>query len=135
MKSNKFILAAALGLAITGAGVAQDQNQGPKHRGRPGAALHARMLQRFDTDGDGKLSDVEKAAAAAQFPKLHNAMLALLDTDGDGQISDAEIAVAKEQFQARLKAMRAQYDTDGDGKLSPEERKAAMEAFLQERPR
>jgi hypothetical protein len=51
MKSPAFLLTAALGLAISGTVVAQDPNQGPRHRGRPGAALRARMLERFATDG------------------------------------------------------------------------------------
>lgn len=130
MKATCLILAAALGLALAGTVAAQNQNQGPRHRGHPGAALRARLLERFDTDGDGKLSEAERAAAKAQFPELSQAIIAMLDTDGDGKVSEAEKAAARERMQARIQEVIAKYDADGDGRLNEQERRAAFDAFM-----
>lgn len=45
-----------------------------------------RLLKRFDADGDGVLSDAEKAAMQAD----RDAMIAKYDTDKDGKLSEAE---------------------------------------------
>ena len=46
--------------------------QGPQgdKKGRPGREdMHKKMLEKFDTDKDGQLSDAEKEAIKAQMPK------------------------------------------------------------------
>ena len=58
-------------------------------------------LERFDTDGDGKLSDEERKSA-------HSAM--------------------EEHRTERRQRMLERFDTDGDGQLSENERKAARQA-------
>ncbi len=73
-----------------------------------------RMLQRFDEDGDGKLSADEKAAAKEAM----EARKARADLDGDGKVSEDERKAAREEMMKRI-------DTNGDGKISDEERKAA----------
>jgi Ca2+-binding EF-hand superfamily protein len=50
------------------------------------AEMKDRLLKKFDADGDGKLSDTERAALKAD----REAMLAKYDTDKDGKLSDAE---------------------------------------------
>lgn len=64
------------------------------------------MIKQFDNDGDGKLSDDEKAEAQKFFKdkkgecpagKLAEAMKKF-DTDGDGKISDDEKAAAKKEL-------------------------------------
>lgn len=130
MKSTRFLLATALGLTLTGALVAQDHNPGPRqHRGRPGAALRARMLDKFDTDKDGKLSEAERAAARARFQDLRGDIIDKFDTDGDGTLSETERAAIREQFQARRAELTAKYDADGDGILGPDERKAMWQGI------
>ena len=68
--------------------------------GKRREANQAKMLKRFDTDKDGKLSSEEKKAAMPIVTKER-----------------------KEIHEAALK----QFDKDGDGKLSPEERKSSKE--------
>jgi len=98
----------------------------PEKKGKgdkPGRPSREEMIKKFDKDGDGKLSDEEKAeirkTMANRTPPAH--ILEKFDKDGDGKLSDEEKAGMR-------KEMMAKFDKDGDGKLSPEERKAAMEA-------
>ena len=58
------------------------------------------LLQKYDTDGDGKLSDDERKAMKEDLRK---------------------------QWDARQKEMIQKYDADGDGKLNDEERRKMME--------
>jgi hypothetical protein len=102
-----------------------------------------RFLERFDTDGDGVISDAEKEAAKGQLKgrrgkgaENRNAdrqrMHGRLDTDGDGVISDTERETGRAAMQERRKHAREkakkQFDTDGDGILSDTERSAARDA-------
>ena len=90
---------------------------------RSGRPSREEMMKKFDKDGDGKLSDDEKAeirkAMANRKPPAH--ILEKFDKDGDGKLSDDEKAEIRKEMMAR-------FDKDGDGKLNPEERQAAMEA-------
>jgi len=95
------------------------------HRGQ----LKQRLLEKFDTDKDGKLSDAERAAAKVSCIAKH-------DSDGDGKLSEAERDAARAAFSARLKEKHpelfARIDRDGDGTISREEGQAAR-AKLRER--
>ena len=58
-----------------------------------GGGDRADMMKKFDKDGDGKLSDEERAAAReARKAEQEKAMLAKFDKDGDGKLNDAEKA-------------------------------------------
>ena len=82
--------------------------------GKPDAAARkAAMLKKFDKDGDGKLSEEEKAAMKAEMQKRR----------GEG---------GKGPDAARRAEMMKKFDKDGDGKLSEEER-AAMRAEMQKK--
>ena len=72
----------------------------------------AAMLEKYDIDNDGKLSEEERQAAKEDFKA---AMLEKYDTDGDGELSPEE----------KKAAFIAKFDKDGDGELSEEEKKAA----------
>ena len=52
-------------------------------------------MKRFDKDGDGKLSDEEKA----EMEKTRQEMMKKFDTDGDGKISKEEREKMRTQFQ------------------------------------
>lgn len=101
------------------------------------------ILSRFDKDGDGKLSDEEKAAALKggggdrPFPGFNPAnppefVLKRFDKDGDGKLNDEEQAEMRRGAGAFLggpgmpnfQEMAKRFDKDGDGKLSEEERAA-----------
>ena len=94
-------------------------------RGKPGER-HQKMLEKFDADGDGSLSDAEKQAAKEAFEARRaehreKMMLKHFDEDGDGVLSEPEQAAAQEAHEQRL----AKFDLDGDGELSREEHQAA----------
>ena len=75
-------------------------------------------LKAHDKDGDGKLSEDERAAAREAW------QLKRYDKDGDGKLSEEEKAAAEEA----KKKFTAKFDKDGDGKLSEDERKAMRES-------
>lgn len=75
-------------------------------------------ISRFDLDGDGLLSDEERAAARET---MKAEFLAKYDSDGNGEISEEEHQAAHE---AMHQAFLEKYDLDGDGRLSEEERAA-----------
>jgi Ca2+-binding EF-hand superfamily protein len=106
------------------------------------AMNRAAQMEKFDTDGDGKLSDAEKTTAREAMQTRRRAarekmgegdgakrerMRNRFDQDGDGQLSEKERARARKGWLAKA-------DTDGDGKVSPEERKAAREKMAEAHP-
>jgi Ca2+-binding EF-hand superfamily protein len=122
MKPTKFIILGVLlgtGLSVT----AQDK---PKREVPPV------LLEKFDTDKDGKLSDDERKAMRAEMKaqqeKRQAAMLEKYDADKDGKLSDTEKATMKTDMEAKRAAMLEKYDANKSGKLEPEEIKAARAA-------
>ena len=59
-------------------------------------ARQAEMLKKFDKDGDGKLSDDEKATMKAEREAKHAALLAKYDADKNGKLSPDEIKAARD---------------------------------------
>ena len=106
----------------------------PKDGAGPGKGKgrKADVMAKFDVDGDGQLSESERAAAQAaggerrkQAAAMKQEMLEKHDADGDGKLSDKERLTA---FRARLAAdatlnerVLAKHDTDKDGTLSDDE--------------
>jgi hypothetical protein len=133
MNATRLILAATLGLTFTGIGVAADQNPNAPKRPFVRGMIFAHLLHQADTDGDGRLSEAERAAAKAKVQEKRKDFVAKHDTDGDGTLNDAERAAAKEQIKGRLMEAKNKFDTDGDGKLDEAERKAAREALQNRR--
>ena len=134
----------------------------PRHWGAagemPGCAdrkdFHKKMLERFDADQDGQLSDTEKEAMKAEMKKKHEGkrpghgkrgehgpkgprgergdrpampaeMMDKFDADKDGQLSDEERQSVRAAMQ---KKMLEKFDADKDGQLSDAEREAAKAA-------
>ena len=77
-----------LGLLLGASLFASAQNPAPKRP--PGGKLPPALLKEFDKDGDGKLSDEEKAAMKAARAEHKQEMLKKFDSDGDGKLSDPE---------------------------------------------
>lgn len=105
------------------------------------AAFEAKLLEKFDADKDGKLSDAEKEAIKADFeknaPKFRKhgpkgprccGKKGPRPHGPRPELSEEQKAEMKAKFEARKAEMLAKYDADKDGKLSCEERKAAHEA-------
>lgn len=98
--------------AVADAAPAQGRLKGVRPQGRgDGKGIPAEIIKRFDKDGDGKLSDTERAAAR----KAHE------ERGGRaGQPGGAEGKLREEVLK--------RFDKDGDGKLNEEERTAAKKA-------
>jgi hypothetical protein len=138
---------------------AEDEKAAPRAGGE---AQREQLIKKFDTDGDGKLNDEEKAAAlkerggrpggkgAARRGPDGATMAELIkkyDKDGDGKLSDEEKTAAREAAGKKggrpgagapggrggAEALK-KYDKDGDGKLSEEEKTAARAGFQGKRP-
>ncbi len=105
----KTSLAALSALAIAvGIATAGDKPEG-KARPEGGADLRAKMLERFDKDGDGKLSEAERAEAKKAMGDRDGKgggdrkteILKRFDKDGDGQLNEAERAEARKAMEGR----------------------------------
>lgn len=105
-------------------------------------ARRAEFVKRFDTDGDGQLSEAEKEAAREQFPRMGHGrhgremrgrMLEKYDANKNGQLDPEEKEAARRDREARRAEFMKRFDTDGDGKLSESERQAMREEMRKER--
>lgn len=128
-----------------GAG-ANDRNGFQRNGGQFGDRqnMMADMLARFDTDGDGELSEEERQAAREAFRADREArrqqwLLEQYDKDGDGVLSaeeEAQREADEAEREAEREARRAEaqqkalaaYDSDGDGVLSDAEKQAGRDA-------
>jgi len=83
-----------------------------------GARANIQQMSKADMDGDGQVSEAEKAAFKAQMQQRMQQMQQMqqmrqqmrqqmpkADTDGDGQVSEAEKAAFKAQMQQRMQQM------------------------------
>ena len=95
MKTTSFCY--ALGLALTMTGLTLAANAGPctADGNHPGQTIRQRLIKKFDTDGDGKLNDTERAAASAQWKQNHPDLFAKIDRNGDGNLSIEERKAAR----------------------------------------
>ena len=118
-----------LALALSGslfagaAGIAAAQGAGPQDK--------ATLLQKYDTNGDGKLEPNERAAMRADFQAKREArkaaMLARFDTNKDGKLDKAERKVMRETLATEA---FEKMDLDHNGSISLAEFKEARGQFM-----
>ncbi len=97
----------------------------------------ARILERFDTNGDGVLDDSEKQATKEartarrekrkdrRHGKRRQTILEQFDVNGDGMLDESERTAACEARRAKI---LERFDTNGDGVLEDDEKKSARKA-------
>lgn len=124
------------------------EKKGPPPRGAKDEERHEHMLERFDEDGDGELSEKEREAAKESLlskwgdrgERKRQHLLEKYDADGDGELSDEERAKARKSFEKRrlltneyLKKAKekfmADFDSDLDGEFNAEEMQEAKKRF------
>jgi len=130
-KTTFALLAAGLMLALPGAGFAQDRGaqaeRGERHahargghEGGDRAAARGMtrltgLLELYDTDGDGALTQDEIAAA-------RNAQLSQFDADGNGSLSLQEYqGLWLDAMRDRMVDRFQSHDDDGDGQVTAQE--------------
>ena len=93
--------------------------------------MRKQMLEKFDADKDGKLSDEERKAAREDFMKNRPQRPQM---PGQPGAQGPQGPRGPHMNQEMRKQMLEKFDADKDGKLSDEERKAAREDFMKNHP-
>lgn len=70
-------------------------------------------MKKFDKDGDGKLSEEERAEARKSMEDRRKEMIAKFDKDGDGKLNEKE---RKEAMASRPKPEEGKKSDGKDGK-------------------
>ena len=93
-----------------------EQDRGERgDRARSGQDRLRAMLELYDTDGDGSISQAEIDATRAE-------RLATFDADGDGQLTLAEYeALWLDAMRERMVDQFQRHDDDGDGQVTADE--------------
>ncbi len=86
MTRSTKLLAALIAITCLGAGTSALAEEGSVDRD----ARRAQLLERFDTDGDGVISDAERSAARDELRSKRDELLQQYDKDGDGRLSPEE---------------------------------------------
>ena len=82
------IFLSAIGLSI---GLyAKPEKDGKKPGSFEGRPSREEIIKKFDKDGDGKLSDEEKAEARKAMEARRKEMIGKFDKDGDGKLNEEE---------------------------------------------
>lgn len=138
--------------SLTLAQAEQGKGKSKKSGDRDERPSRGQILEHFDQDGDGQLSEEERAAMREEMEKRRGGpnggpdgerpsreeMMKRFDADGDGQLSEEERATLRETMGDRggrggsggnRQKILERFDADGDGKLDEAERAAMRESF------
>lgn len=120
-KTTRYTLTATIIATLLSLPVSAEDGRPEKGRKGPEGRAAKAMLERFDTDGNGKLSDAEKAKARAAAEARRQTS----DTNGDGKVSPEERLAAFKKHLEENEALAAKvlerFDADASGDLSDEE--------------
>ena len=89
---------------------------GRKAGGPKGGRMPQEVLDRQDANGDGTVSEEEKAAAREKMGQKRQELVAAFDADGDGKLNEAERAAAKESMPPRSGGTRGLGQAGGAGR-------------------
>ncbi|ADB14853.1 putative signal transduction protein with EFhand domain [Pirellula staleyi DSM 6068] len=131
-----------------------DETPAPKRERPSREAMMKQMLEKFDADKDGKLSEEERTKARESMRgqggpggERFAELMKKFDKDGDGKLSEEERAALRAEMGANrpeggrpegrpnMEEIIKKFDKDGDGKLSEEERAAARASMPKRGPR
>ena len=141
MRMRVVLMVVGLALLIGWGVTARADEPADAGKGPPG--WRARIMDRFDKDGDGTLNEAERAAVREavqeRFPRLYARVLERFDKDEDGKLNEAERAALRQATRRCLGRLRRrlltarrhivqEFDQDGDHRLNDDERAAAREA-------
>lgn len=139
MKTKSLLLLVAV-LSLTGLLNAEEgkrpirpENREREGPGHPDRQLPPEIVEKFDTNKDGKLDEAEREAMhkarMAREEEFRKKMLEKFDKDGDGVLNESE----KEEMQKAIWKERAmRFDKNGDGELSEEEKAEMKKAMLED---
>ena len=131
MKIRTAILSLAV-VALACGNAWADDDKKKEGKGKRGE-MRKKLIEKFDADGDGKLSDDEKAKAREAMKKRRGQGRSGGDKARGGRGKGRPGGGASADFR---KKMLEKYDADGDGKLNEEERGKArkeMQKHFKER--
>lgn len=96
------------------------------HEGPP---IPPEMIEKFDTDKDGKLSLDEMKEARDSMRDMHkDELLKKFDKNGDGKLSDSEMEKMQKAREEEFKdQLIKEYDANGNGRLDSAEKKKILE--------
>ena len=89
-------------------------------------------MKRFDTDGDGDLSEAERQVAREKLQEVRESIMARVvpqyDLDGDGELNEQDREAARPAFQAEFERLRtvATLDLDNSGAVDQDELARAL---------
>lgn len=96
------LLCCGLFLSLTTLSFGADEEKKPEKGRRGGGPGREEFMKKMDKDGDGKLSDEEKAegkkAMEARHEEMKAKMLEKYDKDSDGKLSDDEKSAMRKDF-------------------------------------
>ena len=111
------------------------RRSGGDSRGRGGSPWErSDIIERYDTDKDGKLSEAEREAAMKAYRERRE--LQYYDKNKDGKLDEAETAArdkGRAEREKRQKAFMDNYDKNKNGKIDEEERDAIREYYRNRR--
>ena len=123
--NRKLVVALSLFTSLVGGSLAFANEKGDAKNVDPAcaekrAAFRNKKLAEFDSNGDGQLEPVEKAAMKAKWQEKRAERLARYDLNKDGTLDESERLAMRKEFAGK---MFGKLDVNKDGQLTVDEAK------------